>query len=101
ALSAVLQGRAAVSDAREVEALAGVAVRAGELVHEIQRERDLSAAYLANGGALYASELEAQRQETDRKLAAFERIVAESEVEGRTADVLVRVTRDLARLDEL
>src|SRR5690606_17637407 len=101
ALSAVLQGRAAVSDAREVEALAGVAVRAGQLVHEIQRERDLSAAYLANGGALYASELEAQRHDSDRKRAAFARSVADSEVEARPADGLVRVTRDLARLDEL
>src|SRR5690606_25717115 len=101
ALSAVLHGRAAVSDARKVEVLAGVAVRAGELAHEIQRERDLSAAYLASGGALNASELEAQRRETDRILAALERLVSEAGVEGRTADVLVRVTRDLARLDEL
>src|SRR5690606_13744269 len=101
ALSAVLHGRAAVSDARKVEVLAGVAVRAGELAHEIQRERDLSAAYLASGGALNASELEAQQRETDRILAALERLVSEAGVEGRTADVLARLTRDLARLDEL
>lgn len=101
ALLAVLQGRTAVSEARRLEALAAVAVGAGELVHELQRESDLSGAYIASRGGMYASELEAQRHATDRKRAAFERLAASAEVEGRTADLLERANRDLARLGEV
>lgn len=101
ALMAVLQGRTAVSDARRLESLAAAAVHAGELAHELQRERDLSVAYVASGGALYAPELESQRQATDRKRAAFEGVVSATSVDGRAADLLSHASRDLARLGEL
>src|SRR5690606_23210974 len=101
ALMAVLQGRTAVSDAGRLEALAAAAVHAGELAHELQRERDLSVAYVASGGARYAPELESQRQATDRKRAAFEGVVSATSVDGRAADLLSHASRDLARLGEL
>ena len=38
-----------------------------ELVHELQKERGMTAGFLGSGGTQFASKLKNQRQDTDKK----------------------------------
>lgn len=49
------------------------AVRASAAVHELQKERGLSAGYLSSKGVRFAAELNGQRNETDRRLKELDR----------------------------
>ncbi len=54
------------------EASVDMAVSMGNLVHELQKERGMSAGFLASKGGKFRRQLPAQRQETDTRLKAFE-----------------------------
>ncbi|MDD5249773.1 MAG: methyl-accepting chemotaxis protein [Rhodocyclaceae bacterium] len=70
------------SQVREMNALADLATvsaRIGALVHELQKERGMSAGFIGSKGANFAAELPRQREEVtkrqaelDRQLAAFD-----------------------------
>lgn len=60
----------------QLEQLARLAGRAGALVHALQRERGLSATFLASGGATLRPELEEQRGETDERLDRLHAVAA-------------------------
>ncbi len=59
---------------REMKALAlmsGLGVRSSNLVHEIQKERGLTAGFLGSKGAQFTSELAVQRNSSDERLTAL------------------------------
>ncbi|MBZ6378783.1 methyl-accepting chemotaxis protein [Pacificimonas aurantium] len=58
---------------------AHIAAGVSDLVHELQRERGLSAGYTGSGGAKFAEELPRQRAATDASLAALETELADYE----------------------
>jgi methyl-accepting chemotaxis protein len=72
--SAVLafQNWEAMRNASRTRTLMELATVMSELVHEQQKERGMTSIFLNSAGADYRSELAAQRQLTDGKLAAFE-----------------------------
>lgn len=45
---------------------------AGELVHQLQRERGMSAGYFGSQGKAFGPELQTQRQDTDKAVTAFQ-----------------------------
>jgi hypothetical protein len=51
--------------------LARLSVRFGDLVHELQIERGMSAVFLGTGGQQFAAELPTQRSRTDARRAAL------------------------------
>jgi hypothetical protein len=51
--------------------LARLSVRFGDLVHELQIERGMSAVFLGTGGQQLAAELPTQRSRTDARRAAL------------------------------
>jgi methyl-accepting chemotaxis protein len=54
-----------------ISRMASLSVQVGGLVHELQKERGLSAGFLASKGTKFATELPAQRQLSDKALAGF------------------------------
>ncbi len=57
---------------RHVSALSGLVTDTSALVHDLQRERGASGAFIGSKGSQMARELTAQRARTDTRLAAFE-----------------------------
>jgi hypothetical protein len=62
-----------------IRTLTQLAGHASALVHELQAERGMSAAYIASGGKLYATELGPKRGATDEKAAAFTAFLGETD----------------------
>ena len=58
-----------VSEMEAVQPLAELAVKASSLVHETQKERGATAGFIGSKGQKFATELPAQRSNTDAKLA--------------------------------
>jgi methyl-accepting chemotaxis protein len=62
---------AAAREASHVGTLVELAVRAGNLVHETQRERGATALYVSSAGKTFQAELDTQRRNTDQRLSEF------------------------------
>ncbi|AJE02790.1 methyl-accepting chemotaxis protein [Geobacter pickeringii] len=56
---------------KTVAAVAELTVKASAAIHELQKERGMTAGYLASGGATFREELPLQRRVTDARIAAF------------------------------
>ncbi len=69
-------------DMARIEALADFGVQVGNLVHELQKERGLTAGFIGSKGARFAQELPAQRTATDRRLEAFRKALASLDEQG-------------------
>ncbi|MBX2834470.1 MAG: nitrate- and nitrite sensing domain-containing protein [Micavibrio sp.] len=59
--------------------LMDISIAASALVHELQKERGLSAGFLDSKGQNFSSELSAQRKEADAKIDEFEIVLGESD----------------------
>ncbi|MBL8834666.1 MAG: nitrate- and nitrite sensing domain-containing protein [Alphaproteobacteria bacterium] len=60
----------------QLSTLVGTSIEIGNLVHELQRERGMSAVFINSGGVQMAAELPGQRQRTDERLAAYRAALA-------------------------
>src|SRR5215216_2068734 len=65
------------SEMAELGRLAHAAKAAGGLIHELQRERGISAIFIASGGKQFGAEIAAQRKQTDEARAAAGRFLDE------------------------
>lgn len=63
------------NEMNSIQELSNVAVNISALVHETQKERGMTAGFLGSKGASFASELKAQRVETDRKASELKDIL--------------------------
>jgi methyl-accepting chemotaxis protein len=66
-----LEKASAAKEMVKLESLINVSVKVGEVVHELQKERSMSAAFIASKGAGFATELPAQRAEADKQISAL------------------------------
>jgi methyl-accepting chemotaxis protein len=80
----------------QTQALVQLATRSSALVHELQKERGMSAGFIGSRGAKFATELPRQRQETDARLKQYEQLAGV--YEGRVP--LSASRQNLARLEE-
>ncbi len=69
------------------------------LVHEMQKERGMSAGFLSSGGVQFASELQEQRQHTDTKLEDLKRFL--NSTLGLDTNYVRAVQKGLALLAKL
>ncbi len=109
-LSHVAEKHATMRNLESVRGLAMLAVKSSALIHELQKERGLSAGFLGSQGARFGTELDGQRRDTDGKLADYQAFVAgigapaygdafvraidrAAEAAGRLAAMRARVTR--------
>jgi len=71
AASAMFRDWRQLSDSRLVSAAVGLSTSASALIHELQKERGLSAGFTASAGKRFSGELVGQRSATDERLAVF------------------------------
>jgi methyl-accepting chemotaxis protein len=76
-LSAVATNHRVMQESRQLLDVSEVAVATSDLVHELQKERGLSAGFIASQGRKFADDLLAQRQVTDARTQALTIIGAE------------------------
>ncbi len=89
------------AEAAEVETLlVELGVRAGDLLHETQKERGATALYLASGGQQFVDELPAQQATTDGPRRALTDFVAEHD-DQLPARAIESLSPALTALDEL
>ena len=73
---------------RALQVQISVSTKLSLLVHEMQKERGMSAGFLASKGASFASELKAQRVLTDKALANFKQSVESLDLTQQYKDIL-------------
>ena len=83
-----------------IETAASLAPKISALVHELQRERDVSAGFLASRGTKFGDRLVKQRAATDARLSQLKAALAGFDVTvlGRGANDLATARARLARL---
>lgn len=81
--------------------LTALAIKSGEVVHELQKERGMSAGYLGSKGQVFRDELTTQRQATDQALAQLDNALENTDpriLTGQVGDVLTRFQQDKNQL---
>ena len=87
---------------RETQILVAFSVKAGALVHELQKERGLTAGHLKSEGARFKSELADQRQKSDQQITGLTSFLKESD--GKLVAIgkgIENSNRELSGLKEL
>ncbi|GEK74491.1 MULTISPECIES: methyl-accepting chemotaxis protein [Halomonas] len=111
ALMGGLERQRTMSDMSRLETLAELASRAGALVHQLQRERGMSAGYLGSEGASFGDALHEQRRATDERLEAFRAAFASVDADtlgerigrrfGEARDALGRLDRQRRSITDM
>ncbi len=83
--AAVLEKSSVVNNLHTLQSLTHLAIRTSAVIHELQKERGLSAGFIGSGGEKFAGELNNQRAVTDQKAAELRSFLS---------------TLDTARFDE-
>lgn len=91
--SGIVERIAAQRQMENMSTLTQLAIKAGEVVHELQKERGMSAGYLGAKGQGFRDELAAQRQLTDQALSRFDNAIAGTDPEILTSQVAEALTR--------
>jgi len=63
-----------LNELRAMQEITDMAVKSSAVIHEAQKERGMSAGFLASGGAKFGAELPQQRKETDKRIVEIARI---------------------------
>lgn len=88
-----------VNKSRTTQQLILLSRAAGNLAHELQKERGFSAGFIGSKGANYTTDLPRQRQDTDARLAEFSAVAAT--MPGADAAVQKAIGAAKAGLDAL
>lgn len=86
----------------KLQSMIELSVKMGEAVHELQKERGMSALFLGSKGAKFVSELPAQRLGTDKKIEITQAAINIYDVgddQDGLADMLKSVQANLADLN--
>jgi len=67
----VLERHRTVGEMQTMQELTDLAPSVGDLIHNLQKERGMSAGFLGSKGAQFSAELEGQRKTVDAALAAY------------------------------
>lgn len=87
-----------------IQDLSGLSIKVSQLVHELQKERGMSAGLLGSKGAQFGSELLEQRASTDRRIAELRQslqTVATEKFGGKFTAALKAVLEPLDQLESL
>ncbi|WP_227404340.1 methyl-accepting chemotaxis protein [Halomonas sp. FeN2] len=101
AVAGILERKELVSEMSHLQEMTVLSQYAGELVHELQRERGMSAAFLGSNGNNFRAELPDQRRETDKRLNEFNTYTASLVFTDADAEVQAQVNQANNLLEEL
>jgi methyl-accepting chemotaxis protein len=99
--SGVLERQATSKEMVKLEALVDVSVEIGALVHEMQKERGMSASFIASKGEKFAAELPAQREKTDQAFATLQTTLKGFDSSSYSAGLKILVDTAVGNLGEL
>ena len=85
----------------KLQSLADVAPVISEVVHELQKERGMSAGFIGSGGAKFADSLPDQRGATDLKTQKLDETLAAFDRSAYGAEISERLDAALGRLEGL
>ena len=97
----VFQAWSEAGAARAVLNATGLAESAGLTIHELQKERGMSAGFVASKGQQFSAELPPQRQASDGRMRAFQEAVARLSAHGAVAAALDVSARELKQVEAL
>jgi methyl-accepting chemotaxis protein len=97
----VFQAWSEAGAARAVLSATGLAESAGLTIHELQKERGMSAGFVASKGQQFSAELPAQRQASDGRMRAFQEAVGGFQAHGAVATALDVSARELKQVEAL
>ena len=98
--SGILDRQRQATDMTELTALTTLSGLAGNLVHELQRERGMSSGFIGSNGETFASRLSAQRPATDQAASTFREAIGDSEVVADSPALAAQAADIEQRLDQ-
>ncbi|WP_345993828.1 methyl-accepting chemotaxis protein [Sulfurimonas sp. HSL-1716] len=90
-----------VSESDVLKKALTVSVDVSGLVHEMQKERGMSAGYLASKGAKFGDLLPKQRTLTDERLKKLRETIKNSDLDAMPKEFVSKLQESVARLDDL
>jgi methyl-accepting chemotaxis protein len=97
----VQERRRVIGECKALTGLSDVAVRIGNLVHELQKERGRSSGFLGSKGQKFGPELQAQRQSTDRAFTAFTNYVRHFNANAYSGELATTMQRAMSLAGQL
>lgn len=97
----VMDKSAVATEMNAVQSLSGLAVKAGALVHEMQTERGITAAFISSKGQNFTSELIAQRSNADARLAEMTTFLGTFDTSAYGKDFENKLTAVRGKLNSL
>jgi methyl-accepting chemotaxis protein len=88
-------------NAKDLVALVELATDASALVHELQKERGLTAGYIGSNGQRFAGELPAQQQQTDARHQSLKARVERFDFASQNAITVKTINDSMAKMTEL
>lgn len=92
---------AAVSEMQELHGLSRLGQEAGALIHELQKERGMTNAFISSKGVKFSAELPGQRTETDKKITALKTFLNTIKISLFGAEIKGNMDSALGKLDKL
>ena len=86
---------------RRIEEIADIVRSASYLVHELQKERGMSAGFIGSGGKKFSSALKDQRSSTDSAVEAFRNSLPKDMEDERLSKLLSSIEEMLRRLGDI
>ncbi|MBY5983421.1 nitrate- and nitrite sensing domain-containing protein [Halomonas sp. DP5Y7-2] len=99
-ITTVMDRKAVVAEMEDLQEMATLSRYAGNLVHQLQRERGMTAAFVSSHGVNYRTELPGQRQATSVEADAFNDHVAAIDFSQHDARVEAQVKHALGLLQK-
>ena len=101
AASGALERQQITADMADLEEMTRLSQRAGNLIHELQRERGMTAGFLASEGDNFRDTLPDQRRDTDRQHDAFLRYLDNVDLVALDPVLAERIETTIARLQQI
>ncbi|WP_281560462.1 methyl-accepting chemotaxis protein [Thalassomonas sp. RHCl1] len=100
-LSSIIQSAATTNEASQLTRLTQLSVVYSELVHELQKERGMSAVFLGSQGKRFATELKQQRKVTDSKINQHTNYWRENQFQQKVNQLNSNIVDRLEQLQRL
>lgn len=99
--SGVLERLSISKEMVKLEALVDVSVKIGALVHEMQKERGMSASFISSNGAKFVAELPVQREKSDKSIETLQATLKSFDSRSYSDSLKTLLNTALSNLDEL
>lgn len=91
----------AAAEMEQLHAMAELSTSVGDLVHELQKERGMTAGYLGSKGSRFGNELTEQRRISDGRYSAMQNVVVDTYTQVEISALRSAVEAALAQLNRL